>query len=183
MIKNNEMGWNRRKEKWGENSEVHIIRTNFLVWTFVSDLHMIMYLYMYTQLLCELCLCIINMIQKTIFLPMNSIENILKVADREDLTMPQQLLSGPQHLGEELAMRRQGNIKAVLQDQGFHLETWGRKCASSALLFPMQTIHFLGLYVGRSAPSILNTNTSESQAGVFLLPVSSIPPTTQWLSK
>lgn len=86
MITNNEMGRNRRKEKWGENFKVCITRTDFLMWTFAADLCMFMYLFVYTQLRCKLCLCIINITQKTIFLPMNSAEKILKMADREDWT-------------------------------------------------------------------------------------------------
>lgn len=56
------------------------------MWTFAADLCMFMYLFVYTQLRCKLCLCIINITQKTIFLPMNSAEKILKMADREDWT-------------------------------------------------------------------------------------------------
>lgn len=52
---------------------------------------------MYTQLLSELCLCIINIIQKIIFLPMESIEKILKMAEVKDNNAPTDLVSSLQH--------------------------------------------------------------------------------------
>lgn len=174
-IKNNEMGWNRRKEKWTENFKVHVIRTNFLMWSFASDLYMIAYLYMYTQLLCELCSCIINMIQKLYFFSWILWKNYWKWLVGETW----QCLSRP---AIQSSASGWGGSKAT-SSQCFKTKAsiWKLEAgnAYSQPLFPMQTIYFPGLCVGEVYPP----SRKPTPLRALLLPVSSIPPTTQWLSK
>lgn len=86
-------------------------------------------------LLYKLFLYTINIIKKIIFFLMDSSEKTLKngLCGRPD-NVTAGLLSGLQGLGGKKMMKWKVNIKVMLQEQGFNLETWGGSCAFSALL-------------------------------------------------